>query len=60
MGAYKHVYFNITQNTLVMWCFTVLAVVFVYEATRKVFISLYRGEPVLKCIITRLMMIMTI
>ncbi len=43
MGAYKHVYFNVTSNSLSIWAGTVAAVVLLYEATRKMFVALYQG-----------------
>ena len=43
-GSYKHVYFNATGNTLVMWSITVVALVALYEAVRMTFVSLYTGR----------------
>ena len=43
-GSYKHVYFNATSNTLVMWSITVVALVALYEAVRMTFVSLYMGR----------------
>ena len=44
VGSYKHVYFNVTQHTLVIWTLTVLAIILLYEAVRKVFVALYHGK----------------
>ena len=43
-GSYKHVYFNATANTMIIWAMTVTAVVLLYEGVRKVFVHLYNGE----------------
>lgn len=43
-GSYKHVYFNATSNTLVMWSITVVALVALYEAVRMTFVALYMGR----------------
>ena len=43
VGAYKHVYFNVTSSSLAIWCITVVAVVLAYEAIRKIFVLLYHG-----------------
>lgn len=54
VGSYKHVYFNATTNTLIIWALTVVSVVAVYEAVRKVFVLLYQGtemEPRLLALI---------
>ena len=44
VGSYKHVYFNVTENTLIIWTMTVVAVICLYEAIRMVFLALYHGE----------------
>ena len=33
-AGYKHVYFNITVNTLVIWLLTVVYIICMYEATK--------------------------
>lgn len=43
VSGYKHVYFNCTSNTLVIWTLTVLGVIAIYEAIRHVFTALYYG-----------------
>ena len=43
-GSYKHVYFNATSSTLVMWSITVVALVALYEAVRMTFVALYTGR----------------
>ena len=43
VSGYKHVYFNITSNTLVIWSFTVFSLIGLYEAVRHIFISIYFG-----------------
>ncbi len=44
VGSYHHIYFNATANTLVIWSLTVASVVALYEAVRKVFMALLKGE----------------
>ncbi|KAK4287707.1 hypothetical protein Pmani_039225 [Petrolisthes manimaculis] len=42
-AGYKHIYFNITSNTFKIWCVTVLAILLLYEAFKRVVkLSLYR------------------
>ncbi|KAG7163969.1 uncharacterized protein LOC121872282 [Homarus americanus] len=43
-GGYKHVYFNITPNTLKIWFVTVLAVILLYETVKKVVRLYITGE----------------
>jgi hypothetical protein len=43
VGDYKHVYFNATENTLIMWTLTVMAVIGLYEAVRHIFTAIYYG-----------------
>ena len=43
MSGYKHVYFNCTQNTLIMWSMTVISVIGLYEAVRHIFTAIYFG-----------------
>ena len=35
-AGYHHMYFNVTKNTLCMWAITILAVIMLYEATKRV------------------------
>lgn len=35
-SGYKHIYFNLTRNSLIIWTFTILAIILVYEATKYV------------------------
>ena len=41
VAGYKHIYFNCTLNTLVIWAFTTLAVIGLYESIKHVFFCLY-------------------
>lgn len=41
VSGYKHVYFNCTSNTLIIWALTVMAVIGLYEAIRHIFTALY-------------------
>lgn len=43
-GSYKHVYFNATSNTAIIWTLTVIAVVCLYEAVKRAFVALYMGK----------------
>ena len=43
VSGYKHIYFNCTLNTLIIWTFTVMAVIGLYESIRHVFTALYYG-----------------
>ncbi len=44
VGGYKHIYFNCTRNTLIIWALTVIAVIGLYEAVRHIFSAMYYGE----------------
>ena len=35
-AGYHHMYFNVTKNTLYMWAFTIIAVIMLYEATKRI------------------------
>ena len=41
VSGYKHIYFNCTTNSLVIWAFPTLAVIGLYEAIKHIFFCLY-------------------
>ena len=44
IGQYKHVYFNATSNTFIIWTITVVFVITIYEGTRHVLLVLFYGS----------------
>jgi hypothetical protein len=44
VSGYKHVYFNSTRQTLAIWIITVLAILGLYEAARRVVGLMCSGE----------------
>ena len=43
-AEYKHFYFNCNRNTAVIWTFTVIALIGLYEGTKTIFTSVYQGN----------------
>ena len=43
VGEYKHFYFNSNQNTAIIWLFTVLSVIALYESVKHCFENIQRG-----------------
>ena len=43
-AEYKHFYFNCNRNTAVIWTFTVIALIGLYEGIKTIFTSVYQGN----------------
>ncbi|XP_071747146.1 uncharacterized protein [Lepeophtheirus salmonis] len=51
VAGYKHVYFNATQNTMIMWISMCLCFIIFYEALKFVLYCIYKGTARLKFVI---------